>query len=194
MKCLLVDTTKDQEIKVTEDTQFVLNPGGGNIAKIDFVFEKEGVEAQILGVYRLKKEEKTQFETSAIHKVPNTKCDVQIKGVLEDKTSSDYIGKIVIEPKAQQTSSFLEDNVLVIGQNTHNNSQPILEIEADDVKASHGATTGRIEEEEVYYLMTRGLSRVEAENLVVEGFLTEILEQIVDENVKAQVKLNLEVE
>jgi Fe-S cluster assembly protein SufD len=103
----------------------------------------------------------------------------RIKGVLDDSASSSYIGKILIAKAGQQTASFLSHNVLVIGNKTSNNSQPILEIDADDVKASHGATTGRIDRQ-LYYLATRGLDTVTAKNLIIKGFFEAEMHNIKD--------------
>ena len=114
-----------------------------------------------------------------------------MRGVLLDGGKSDYIGKIIIEKPAQQTSSYLDDSVLVVGEDTHNNSQPILEIEADDVKASHGATTGRVDDMQVYYLKSRGFNELEAKNLIVEGFLRATLSRIQDEKVRSKVSVTL---
>ena len=104
----------------------------------------------------------------------------RIKGVLDGSASSGYVGKILISKEGQQTASFLSHNVLVIGDKTSNNSQPILEIDADDVKASHGATTGRIDDQQLYYLATRGLDLPTAKNLIIKGFFEAEMRNIQD--------------
>lgn len=125
--------------------------------------------------------------------MPNTSCLVNVKGVLFDKSRSNYLGKIVIEKGAQKTNTSLEDNILSIGEKTRNHAQPILEIKADDVKASHGATTGRIDEEQIYYLMTRGLSREEAQGVIIGGFLEALLVKIKDTKIRNKVREQLYV-
>lgn len=172
MKVQNVNIKNSEKIEVKEDTVFVLELSDEKLdCDLEFLFEKEGVTAQVNGAFRLNKGQKLNLTTNSIHKVPNTSCNVVIKEVLEDKAESNYIGKILIDKKAPKTTSFLEHKVLVIGEGTKTTSEPILEIETDDVKASHGATTGRISEEQIYYLMSRGLDKNESVDMIVEGFL-----------------------
>ena len=186
--------TENTIVKVTEDTQYVLDfPSMQGEYVVDLQFEKQGVEAELIGMYVAGKGDDLKLTTIANHKVPHTKCTTNVKGVLLDKGKSSYIGKIIIAKPAQQTSSYLDDAVLVVGQDTQNKSQPILEIDADDVKASHGATTGRIDENQVYYLTSRGLSKKEASELIVDGFFESMLSTIADENIRNKVKSKLNV-
>ncbi len=190
MKTRLITPHEKETVLVTEDAQFVLNLSGGN-HDVTFVFNTEGVSAEVIGLYKLKPNEEINLTTTTDHKARNTSCVTKIKGALSDGSRSIYLGKIVIRKSAQQTSSFLEDNVLVVGENTYNNSQPILEIDADDVKASHGATTGRVNESWIYYLMSRGLSKGESEKLIVEGFFESLISKIEDEKVKSEIRLHV---
>ena len=196
MKTKLIKVTQNEEIKVEHDTQFVLFPTSYSSEEsftLDFVFTKSGIKAEIIMVYILPEKGMLNVTTIANHKTPSTSCLTKVRGILMDRAVSNYVGKILIDKNAQQTSSFLEDDVLVVGHKTKNNSQPILMIEADDVRASHGATTGRINEEEVYYLATRGLERPEAEQLIVEGFLSKLINEINDEKVREEVLESLKV-
>ncbi len=196
MKTELVKVDSETEVKVQEDTQFVLDfeEFGKDVAySLAVIFEKPDAKAEIIGLYKLSDSQTLSLATSAIHKVPHTKCFTYVKGVLYDKARSDYVGKIIIESKAQQTSSYLEDNVIAVGKSTQNNSQPILEIEADDVKASHGATTGQINPEQVYYLQSRGFSEEEAKNTIIEGFFNSLLSRIKDEKIRDKVAKGLNV-
>lgn len=189
MHTKLVTLTKDLVLQVTEDTQFVVNVKGEGVLTLEF--STAGVAAEILAPYLLKAGDTLKFTTIAKHIARNTSCITKVKGVLQDNCSSDYVGKIIIEEGAQQTSSFLEHNVLVIGEGSKNNSQPILEIAADDVKASHGSTTGRVDAMQVYYLMTRGLSREEAQEQIVSGFFTSILNEITDATIRSEISKKL---
>ena len=167
MKTEFLIPTENSQIKVKENTRFIMDFDDLTGAKkyvTHLLFEKEGVEAEILGLYNLKKDQKIDLTTIAHHKVPHTKCTTNVRGVLLENAISNYIGKIIIEKPAQQTVSYLDDKILAIGKDSKNASQPILEIEADDVKASHGATTGNVDAEQLYYLQTRGLSKEEAQN------------------------------
>lgn len=193
MKTELIKLNESTVVKVVEDTRLVmdLDVAANKTApkqSLSVIFEKPGISAEVLGAFKLSEGQKIDIKTESIHKVPNTQCFVHIKGVLFDDSGSNYVGKIVIEKGAQQTSSYLEDNILVVGENTENISQPILEIEADDVKASHGATTGRIDPGQVFYLKSRGLSDQETQNTIVEGFFESLLARIDDETIRNKVR------
>ncbi|MBI2659014.1 SufD family Fe-S cluster assembly protein, partial [Candidatus Woesearchaeota archaeon] len=99
-----------------------------------------------------------------------------------------YRGLIRIEKEAQKTYSYLENHILKLGDKTLANSIPSLKIDANDVKASHGATVGQIDEEHLFYLMARGLSRVEAEKLIVEGFFEPVIQKIPMEELKEKIR------
>ena len=194
MKTELIKLKENISLNVAEDTQYVLDFGKfapEGKYELELVFNTPGVSSEIIGLYKLSKNQTLNLTTIANHQAPNTSCMTHIKGVLEDKTTSDYVGKILIDKKAQQTSSYLADAVLVVGEDTHNNSQPILEIEADDVKASHGATTGRINRDHIYYLESRGFSETEAKGILVEAFFESLLSKIEDEKIKQEVKKTL---
>lgn len=183
--------------KVNENVDLILDLSevSGEVS-LDLVFEKEGCSCHLIGMYVLNNGEKLDLKTSARHLARNTSCLQDVRGVLKDNSESKYIGSIIIEKEASQTESFLDDSVLVLGNGTKNQSDPTLEIKNNDVKASHGSTTGRINEEEIFYLSSRGLSKTESENIIVEGFFEKLLNQIEDLEVreeifqKIQTKLN----
>src|SRR3989344_6379166 len=187
MKTELLKIDTDTQVPVMRDTRFVLDLSHTETDKkymVNLLFEKEGVEAELIVLYKLERGDKLNLTTIVTHKVPRTSCLTKVKGVLLDGSESVYVGKIVIEKQAQLTSSFLKDNVLVIGDNVINNSSPNLQIDANDVKASHGATTGRVSEDEVFYLTSRGLGRREAEDLIIQGFFEELLSTISDKSIR----------
>jgi Fe-S cluster assembly protein SufD len=191
MKTVFVNLEKEMLIRVEEDSQFILNfPSYRPEDKYDFslVFDKEGVSSEVIALYKLNSGDVLNLKTETLHKAPNTSCMIHIRGVLMDDSKSDYIGKIFIEKTAQKTQAFLKDNILVMGRNVVNNSSPVLQIDANDVKASHAATTGRVDEEQIYYLMSRGLNRREAEKLIVEGFFEYTMEDIKDAGIKNKIK------
>ena len=174
-------------VEVNEDAQFVVlfkDYLDEKHYNLELVFNKQGVKAELLTLYVLPNNAKLFLTTVTTHKVPNTTCNTIVRGVLNTYSESYYTGKIIIKKEAQQTSSFLSDRVLVIGNGTKNNSEPILEIEADDVSASHGASTGKIDKNDLYYLRTRGLSEKEATGLIIEGFFNKVLATISDPEVR----------
>jgi len=196
-KAEILKLTHNTTYKVLENIDLVLDLSeASSEVSLDLVFEKEGCSCHLIGMYVLKDGEKLDLKTSARHLVRNTSCLQDVRGVLKDNSESKYVGSIIIEKNASLTESFLDDNVLVLGNGTRNQSDPTLEIKNNDVKASHGSTTGRVNEEEISYLSSRGLSKTEAENLIVEGFFEKLLNQIEDLKVreeifqKIQTKLN----
>lgn len=173
---------------VKEDVDLILDFSETNSpSKLDMVFETPGVSCHLIGLYVLNKGEKIDIETKAIHIARNTSCLQDVRGILKDNSDSRYIGSIIIEENASQTESFLDDAVLVLGNATKNQSDPTLEIKNNDVKASHGSTTGRVSEDEIFFLQSRGLSRTESENLIVEGFFEKLLNQIEDAEARKEI-------
>ncbi len=184
MKTKLLDVKQNIILKPNVDTQFVCVADNDVNVSVDL---EKAVNVELLVMYRIK-DKNIKVETVSKHKVPNTSCTVEVKGVLDDGGKSDYVGNISIDENAQQTASFLEDKVLVIGKNIKNHSQPILEINANDVKASHGATTGRVDKNQLYYLMSRGFTKYEAQTMLVTAFFESTITKIKDDKVKLEVK------
>ena len=160
MKSLLLKQNKNILISPIEDTQYVyVIPGNSTeVTNLELNFEKEGVSCEIIVLGKMHEGQSIELTTTSRHLVPNTSCVTNYFVALENSSSSNYVGKIIIAKKAFQTNSYLNNKTLVIGEGTKNITRPILEIEADDVKASHGATTGRVREDDVYYY-SRGFFR-----------------------------------
>ncbi len=112
------------------------------------------------------------------HEAPNTTADLLYKGVLTGKSRSVFRGLIKISEEAQQTDSYLTNNNIILSDEARADSIPTLEINANDVKASHGATVGNLDEEEIFYLRSRGLARSAAEKLIINGFFGPVLKSI----------------
>lgn len=187
----VTNTSKELYLAVEEDTRFVVVPSGE--VSVDVEIAKEGVQAEMLFLYALHGNEHVALKSNSLHNIPHTSCNVMVRAALFDSSRSDFEGKIYIGKEAQGTVSFLEDNVLSVGDKVRNNSKPILEILADDVKASHGATTGRLDENTIYYLCSRGLSKEEAEKMCIEGFFEAVLSRVDDPAVLEEVRKKLYV-
>ena len=114
--------------------------------------------------------------------------DRLIKSVLNDKSKGIYQGKIFVSPEAQKTDGYQLSRALLLNEDVEFNAKPELEIYADDVKCSHGSTSGNIDENSIFYLMSRGLSYSESKKLLTNGFLNEVIEKISNEDVKKLVK------
>lgn len=157
------------------DCTYNINFLGGTGAKnITLVFDKPNVSAKIVAFFKVKDNESFTLYTSAIHNAPNTSCDTKVRAVLYDGAFVDYKGKIVIKNTAKGSSSYLEDASLCLGDEIKNFAEPILEIDCDDVSASHSSYTGGIDEEQVFYMQSRGLSKNEAIQVLVDAFLAPI--------------------
>tara|TARA_Y100001960_G_C14716745_1_gene850040 strand:- start:157 stop:1440 length:1284 start_codon:yes stop_codon:yes gene_type:complete len=136
------------------------------------------------GIMLLNKDQHHELKTNVNHIYENCKSSQLIKSVLLDKSNGTYQGKIYVDKKAQKTNGYQLSKSLVLSEKSEFNSKPELEIYADDVKCSHGSTTGNISEDSIFYLMSRGLSKNQANKMIVEGFLNEVIETITDNKFK----------
>ena len=116
--------------------------------------------------------------TFQIHEAPNTASDLLYKNALDDTARTIFSGLIRVDPGAQQTDAYQKVRNLLLSDEAEANSAPGLEIEADNVRCTHGATSGQIEQEELFYLMSRGISRKAAQKLIVHGFLREAISRL----------------
>lgn len=112
------------------------------------------------------------------HIAPNTTSDLLYKNALNDTSRTIFAGLIRVEPKAQNTDAYQKVRNLLLSEEAEANSMPGLEILADDVRCTHGATSGAVEEEEMFYLLSRGIDPLTAKQLIVHGFLHEVLERL----------------
>ncbi len=147
-------------------------------------FNGEGASAETISAFMSKGQQHTDITTNAFHNVPNTTNNILAKGVLLDESGAVYRGMIRIEKAAQKTNSYLSDHMLIVGEEAMANSIPSLQIETNDVKASHGSTKGYVGEEQMFYLMSRGMSREEAEQTIVQGFLVPLMLRMTNEQLR----------
>jgi len=137
-----------------------------------------GSRSDMLGLYFGDSDQHFDHNTSQDHVAPNANSDLLYKGALDDESRSVFRGVIRVSPGAQQTDAYQTNRNLLLSDRARADSLPNLEIEADDVKCSHGATIGQLDAESLFYLMSRGLGREVAERLVVMGFLGEVLSRL----------------
>jgi Fe-S cluster assembly protein SufD len=136
----------------------------------------EGVEVTIKGGWHARDTEDLEIRLDIVHLVGHTRSTTLLRGVAQDRSHILLSGTIIIEPGAQDTNAFLTENILLLSDQARAEAVPNLEISANEVKCSHAATVARIPEEHLFYLMSRGLSKEQAEGLIVEGFLAEAIE------------------
>ena len=164
---------------------FILSSGlKFNKIEIDINLEKENSNCYILSSLCLSKAEHQEIKTQVNHLAPNCKSYQKIKNVLENDSNGIYQGKIFVKDIAQKTNAYQLSKALILDDQAEFNAKPELEIYADDVKCSHGSTSGSIDENAIHYLMTRGIELPVAKKLLINGFLSEIFENISGEEIK----------
>lgn len=167
---------------------FALLGGRTTKLKAENLFQGQGSSAELRGVYFGTDSQHFSILTSCYHETQNTRANVATKGVLKDKASSLTRGLIRIERVARGTDSFLSDKTLHLSAGAVSNAIPSLEIENNDVRASHGASTGKIDEQQLFYMMTRGVTREEAVTLIVQGFFEPVVDAIAVEVIREGVR------
>ena len=148
----------------------------------------EHSSAFVNGIFSLDKNRHHEIKANINHLVENTKSYQLVKSVLKDTSRSVYQGKIYVDSKAQKTDGYQLSKALLVDETTEFNAKPELEIYADDVKCSHGSASGSLDQNSIFYLMSRGLNYKEAKELLINGFLVEVINQITDEPIKKLVK------
>ena len=137
-----------------------------------------GATSRVTGAYFADGDQHLDYDTFQEHLAPSTTSDFAFKGALRDSATAVWRGMIRVEPDAQKTNAYQENRNLLLSNQAHADSIPGLEIMANDVRCTHGATIGQVDREQLFYLMARGLSRAEAERLIVRGFFADILDRI----------------
>ena len=144
--------------------------------------------AFINGVFSLKKNQQHEIRTTINHLVESTKSYQLIKSVLGKNSKSAYQGKIFVNSRAQKTDGYQLSKAILLDETSEFNAKPELEIYADDVKCSHGSASGSLNEESIFYLMSRGLNYQQSKELLINGFLLEVVEKITDSEIKNLIK------
>ena len=144
--------------------------------------------AFINGVFSLKEKQQHEIRTTINHLVENTKSYQLIKSVLGKNSKSAYQGRIFVNSKAQKTDGYQLSKAILLDETSEFNAKPELEIYADDVKCSHGSASGSLNEDSIFYLMSRGLNYQQSKELLINGFLLDVVEKITDSEVKNLIK------
>jgi nitrite reductase/ring-hydroxylating ferredoxin subunit len=153
---------------------------GGRLARLDLEVELEGAgsSTEVVGLYFGEREQTLDYRMVINHIGRNTSSDVFLKGAVEDDAQSIFTGLLRIEKDALRSSAFETNRNLVLSENAKAHSVPNLEILCDDVVCGHGSSVGPLEEEHLYYLQSRGISRARAERMLVRGFFTEVIDRL----------------
>jgi Fe-S cluster assembly protein SufD len=137
-----------------------------------------GATSRVTGAYFADGTQHLDYDTYQLHLAPSTTSDFAFKGALRDHATAVWRGMIRVEQGAQKTNAYQENRNLLLSRDANANSIPGLEILANDVRCTHGATLGQVDREQLFYLMARGLSRPEAERLIVRGFFQDVLDRV----------------
>jgi Fe-S cluster assembly protein SufD len=137
-----------------------------------------GATSRVTGAYFADGTQHLDYDTFQEHIAPDTTSDFAFKGALRDDARAVWRGMIRVEPDAQKTNAYQENRNLLLSKSAHADSIPGLEILANDVRCTHGATLGQVDREQLFYLMARGLTRAEAERLIVRGFFQDVLDRV----------------
>ncbi len=169
-------------------------PTGLKFNKLDLVFNLEGEnsECNLQCASFLSNSEHQEIKTRINHFSPNCKSYQKVKNVLNNDSKGVYQGKIFVKDVAQKTNAYQLSKAILLNDKSEFDSKPELEIYADDVKCSHGSTSGSLDEESIYYLMTRGLSKKDSTKLLINGFLNEVADSIKSSSIRNFIKTNLE--
>jgi len=178
----------DQNKNTISET-FILS-SGSNFFKSEINCNLEGKHSSafVNGIFSLNKDKHHEIRTTINHITENTKSYQLIKSVLEDSSKAAYQGKIFVNSDAQKTDGYQLSKAILLNKESEFNAKPELEIYADDVKCSHGSASGNLNEDSIFYLMSRGLNYNQARELLINGFLLDVVEKITDSEIKNLIK------
>jgi Fe-S cluster assembly protein SufD len=166
---------------------------GGAYARSESVSHLRGPggRSEMLAVTVAQEKQEFDQRTFQIHESPNTASDLLYKNSLDDQSRTIFSGLIRVDPGAHKTDAYQKVRNLLLSDEAEANSAPGLEIEADDVRCTHGATSGQIDAEELFYLLSRGITTRSAQRLIVQGFLQDVIERLPDERVRTMLGARL---
>src|SRR6056300_531809 len=181
---------KDINLEKNSHLEYFILSKGSKFSKHDIncFLNNEYGSIVLNGIIDLDNEKHHEIKTEINHNEENCKSYQLIKSVLNDSSKGVYQGKRYVNSKAQKTDGYQLSRALLLSDEVEFNAKPELEIYADDVKCSHGSTSGNIDENSIFYLMSRGLSYDQSKKLLTNGFLNEVIEKITNENIKSLVK------
>lgn len=176
------------------DVVVLVFPGISADVKLDVRLAGEGAEANVYGAYVCGGEEKVKIAVDMYHDLPHCNSRQLFKGIAGGSSRVDFYGKIIVAQDAQRTEAYQENHNILLSDGAKVDTKPQLEIYADDVKCSHGATIGRLNEEEQFYMRSRGISLEDAKVLQMISFIAPVLEHVEDEAQREALTARIESE
>jgi Fe-S cluster assembly protein SufD len=185
-----------EQVYQEANSNFTINTAtfNGALVRNNLTIEIDGsnCENNLNGLYLGKNKDHIDNHTVVDHKKPHCNSNEVYKGILDDESTGVFNGKVFVRQDAQITNAFQQNNNILLTDNATVNSKPELEIYADDVKCSHGSTTGQIDEEAIFYLQSRGISKKGALKLMINAFAKDALEKISIEALQAYIDNKIE--
>ena len=176
----------------SRDMILLVYPSVSTDIALNVELQGEGAQANIYGAYVCGADERVKIAVDMHHKMPHCNSRQLFKGLAGGKSRVDFYGKIIVAQDAQRTEAYQENHNILLSDDARVDTKPQLEIYADDVKCSHGATIGRLNEEEQFYMRSRGITLEDARVLQMISFLAPVLEAIPDEAKREEISLQLE--
>ena len=186
---------KDISLEKNSHLEYFILSKGSKFLKHDIncSLNNEYGSVVLNGIIDLDDKKHHEIKTNINHNEENCKSYQLIKSVLNENSKGIYQGKIYVNSKAQKTDGYQLSRALLLSDEVEFNAKPELEIYADDVKCSHGSTSGNVDEDSIFYLMSRGLSYEQSKKLLTNGFLNEVIEKITNNEVKSLVKKLMDI-
>jgi Fe-S cluster assembly protein SufD len=183
-------STRRVEIRRDARVKWVPVHVGGRLTKqtLDIVCAEQGSDMRHTGMYFTERDEHLDLFTTDKHEEGHTTGDTVWKGALTGDSRASYEGLIHIVPGAQETHTYLQTHSMLLSPKAKGDAIPSLIVETDNVSASHGGTVGELDEEQIFYMMTRGISRPEAVRTLVEGYFEEVVQRLEDAGLEALVR------
>ncbi|MFH1051890.1 MAG: Fe-S cluster assembly protein SufD [bacterium] len=194
-----IGTTHVEQEKNSSFNSSTISMSGNFIRNnLNSVFKEENAEANLNGFYFMRNHDFIDNHTIIDHAVPNCTSNEFYKGILDESARAVFNGKVIVRPNAQKTNAYQTNKNILLTDEAKINTKPELEIFADDVKCSHGATTGYLDKEAMFYLRSRGISEVMAKSLLLNSFASDVIERIkiseLRDDIKRQVADRLTVD
>lgn len=184
-----VGTTHIRQIGKSYAHTFTLSLNGATIRNnTDIIMEAAGNEAHMYGLYLLNGRTHVDNHTIVDNTLPNCFSNELYKGIIDDQSTGVFSGKIIVRPDAQKTNAYQSNKNILLSDDASINTKPQLEIFADDVKCSHGCTIGQLDEEALFYLRARGISKNLAQSMLLQAFAADVVEQVKIEALRTYVE------
>ena len=193
LKAYHIGNTRIWQERSSNFDGFTLMAGSAiNRNNLDVVLDGEGIDSTLNGLYSIFDDQHVDNHTAVDHRFPNCTSNQLYKGVLNGSSRAVFNGKIFVKDIAQQTNSYQLNKNLLLGTDCRVDTKPQLEIFADDVKCTHGATIGQLNEDEIFYLQSRCVSKDEAKRMLARGFVDELVNQFKNDSINKKLHILLE--